>query len=99
MTEFESRISWNLSPPRVRVEHAALDIAGCCPRRADAIALLTDLCQRRRTTPTRLAATLASRRRQPRGAWLSEVLADAGDGALSVLEQAYLNLERAHKPG
>ncbi|MFT4008762.1 MAG: type IV toxin-antitoxin system AbiEi family antitoxin domain-containing protein [Nocardioidaceae bacterium] len=96
IVEFETRVAQHLSPPRVRIEHAALDVAAHCPRRADAVALLTDLCQRRRTTPSRLAEALASRRRQPRGVWLRAVLEDAGQGALSVLEQAYLRLERAH---
>jgi hypothetical protein len=93
----QDRVQWNLSPPRLRVEEAALDVAGRSSNAVDAVAVLTDVCQRRRTTPERLLRVLEARARTPRGAELRKLLVDVADGAHSALEQAYVSrVERAH---
>jgi very-short-patch-repair endonuclease len=91
------RVLWEAAPPRLRLEEAALDLAAATEDPLSAIALLTDLCGARRTTPARLAATLASRDRIPHGPLLRSVVADLSAGTHSVLEHAYLTkVERAH---
>lgn len=97
LVDLDRKVLWNYAPPRLRVEEAVLDLAAEASTRSEAIALIGDACQRRRTTPARLADALAGRARLTKGAWLREVLDDAGAGALSVLEQSYLRrVERAH---
>lgn len=92
------RVQWNASPPRLRIEEAVIDVASAAPTRARAVAVITDACQRRLTTPSRVAAALQTRRRVRDGVWLRQVVSEAADGALSVLEQAYLRkVERAHR--
>lgn len=91
------RVLWNARPPRLRVEEAALDVAGASSSLSSAVAVLTNVCQRRRTTPERLLRALEARRRTPRGAELRRVLADVAAGASSALEHAYVHrVERAH---
>ena len=97
LSGLNSRAQWNLSPPRMRLEEAVLDMCAATRSRLDALATATDVCQRRRTTARRLLAALACRQRMRHGQWLRRALADVADGALSVLEHAYLNrVERAH---
>ena len=63
----------------------------------EAIGVLAGAAQSRRTTALRLAETLRSRERTPRGRWLAGVLEDVAAGACSVLEHGYLTrVERAH---
>lgn len=97
LTDFDQRVQWNLSPPRLRLEDAAL---AACIRHGDrvhALALITDLCRRRRTTPARLATELARRPRVKHRGWLLQVLQEATDGVHSVLEATYVRrVERAH---
>lgn len=96
-SHFEERVLWNAGPPRIRVEEAAIDVAAAARSDLDAIAVLADLCQGRVSTPTRLLATVASRRRLPRRQWLTAVLSDIAGGTCSVLEHGYLvGVERAH---
>ncbi len=91
------RVQWNLSPPRVRIEHALIDVASQKPREADAIATLADAVQARRTTAQRILDTLAARRRVPRRKFLADVLQDIAAGTCSVLEHGYLDrVERPH---
>lgn len=93
----QDRVQWNLGPPRLRVEEAALDVAGRSSTTADAVAVLANVCQRRRTTPERLLRALAERARTPRGTELRTLLLDVADGAHSALEHAYVRrVERAH---
>jgi very-short-patch-repair endonuclease len=97
LSHFEERVLWNMGPPRVRYEEAALDAACRTPNDVDAIALLANACQSRRTTAARLLRTLDSRQRLRRRQWLRAVLRDIDDGTCSVLEHGYLNrVERVH---
>ncbi len=90
-------MQWNLGPPRIRFEEALLQLCERASTRVDALALVSDACQRRRTTPARIAAALRARARMRHRSWLLEVLADAESGVRSVLEAAYLRkVERAH---
>lgn len=85
------------SLPRVRLEHALLDVASAAREDAVAIAVLADACQAGRTTPARLAAHLRDRIRLPRRRFLLQVLEDVAAGAHSVLEHRYLTrVERPH---
>lgn len=89
--------SWNTSPPRMRYEEAALDVAILAPTELGAIAQLADACQSRRTTAVRLRTTLAERPRSARRALLDGVLRDVAEGTCSVLEHGYARLvERPH---
>lgn len=91
------RVLWNVSPPRMRYDEAALDVACRAASELDAIALLADACRSRRTTARRLLQTLESRGRLPRRRWLRAVLLDLADGTCSVLEHGYLvRVERPH---
>ena len=94
---FDSVVFWNLSPPRVRLEEAALDAAIGAGSDLEAVAVLAHWIQRRRTTARRLRSALAERRRVPRRDWLESVLADLAAGTCSVLEHGFLvNVERPH---
>jgi hypothetical protein len=96
-TGFDGRVAWNTSPPRVRIEHAAIDVAAT--HHADALAMfrtLADACQTRRTTAKRIAEVLITRGRVPGKALMSEMLADLASGASSVLEREYMRIERLH---
>lgn len=91
------RVLWHLQPPRLRVEEAALDVAGAASRLSDAVAVLTGVCQRRRTTPDRLLQALERRSRTPRGTELVRVIGDIAFGIDSVLERSYAQrVERRH---
>ncbi len=93
----QERALWNLGPPRLRYEEAALDVAADARTDFAAIAALAKACQSRRTTATRLGITLAARARAPRRHWLEAVLRDVSDGTCSVLEHGYLTrVERPH---
>lgn len=93
----DERADWAKSPPRMRVEHAALDVAGeMTDQPGRAFQHLATICQTRRTTAARLRAVLLSRRGLPHRALLLELLADLEAGACSVLEREYLRLEDAH---
>ena len=97
MTQLESRVQWNTSPPRLRYEEAALDVAMSAATEFEAIAVLADAVQGRRTTARRLRTALADRPRASRRRWLDRVLADVAEGTCSVLEHGYLNrVERPH---
>jgi hypothetical protein len=87
----------HLSPPRVRLEMAALGAASEANSADAAVALLGDLVQQRRTTAIRLQASLRELPRLPRRQLLGDVLADVATGAVSALERRYLrDVERAH---
>jgi very-short-patch-repair endonuclease len=82
----DERVQWHRSPPRLRLEEAALDVAGQAGTAAAAIAVVTDVCNRRATTPQRLLDALDQRQRTPRGIELRRALHDVAQGAHSVLE-------------
>ncbi len=96
-SDFAGRVQWNASPPRIRIEHAGLDVAAAAESEFELIAVLADLCQTRRTTAPRLLGALAERGKVRHRAWLSGILGDVAAGSCSVLEQGYLDrVERAH---
>jgi hypothetical protein len=93
----DTRVSWQLSPPRLRFEEAALDVAARQASELQVIGRLADACQTRRTTARRMLECLEQRARMPHRAWLGGVLHDIADGTCSVLEHGYLDrVERAH---
>jgi len=95
--DFDVRVLWNLGPPRVRLEEAAIDVAAEQPNEFAAISVLADVCQSRRTTAARMLEALDRRQRLRRSKWLAAVLADIAAGTCSVLEHGYLvRVERAH---
>ena len=97
MVGLQERALWNLGPPRLRYEEAALDVALDAGSDFEALAVLASVCQSRRTTARRLLAAVSARHRVPRRAWLAGVLSDVADGTCSVLEHGYLTrVERAH---
>jgi len=88
---------WNIGPPRLRVEQATLDVASTRATDLEAVAVLADIVQQRRTTALRLIGALDAHGRIARRAWLSDVLHDIAEGTCSVLEHGYLQqVERAH---
>jgi hypothetical protein len=94
---FDQKVQRNTSPPRVRIEHALVDVAAEARTEVDAIATLTDAVAARLTTAERVLEVLDARRRIRRRALLQGVLADVRDGTCSVLEHGYLTrVERAH---
>jgi hypothetical protein len=94
---FDDKVLWNMTPPRLRYEEAALDVAIRAGSELDAVATLAKACQTRRTTARRLVTTLAGRSRVARRDWLDAVLRDISDGTCSVLEHGFLvRVERAH---
>jgi hypothetical protein len=95
-SELDRRVQWNLSPPAIRLEDAALDVAAGQPDLLASFEVLATLCRQRRTRPERLIGALASRRRFRHRQLLLELLADLEAGACSVLEREYLILERRH---
>ena len=97
VTDLADRVQWNTSPPRVRIEHAVLDVAAAAGNDYDAIAELANAVQSRRTTAARMLAALQSRDRIARRGFLADVLADVAAGSCSVLEHGYLDrVERLH---
>ncbi len=92
-----STVSWNTSPPRVRVEEALVDLASHAADDFTAISVLADAIQARRTTATRIRDRLDARPRVPRRDFLRGVLTDLHVGTCSVLEHGYLTrVERPH---
>jgi hypothetical protein len=88
---------WNVGPPRMRYEEAALDVAITARSDLDAVAALARACQVRRTTPERLLRSLDERPRVTGRTWLEGVLRDVADGTCSVLEHGFVTrVERPH---
>jgi len=97
VAHLEERVLWQVGPPRMRYEEAALDVAAAADSDFAALAELSRAVQTRRTTAARLREALARRERIRRRAWLDAVLADVAAGTCSVLEHGYLQrVERAH---
>jgi hypothetical protein len=97
LADLDAKVLWQLSPPRVRVEEAAIDVASETRDYFSAVAVLADAVQSRRTSATRLATALDGRSRIAKRDFLGQVLADVGQGACSVLEHGYLTrVERPH---
>ncbi|MGV0811201.1 type IV toxin-antitoxin system AbiEi family antitoxin domain-containing protein [Mycolicibacterium boenickei] len=97
LANLQARVLWNVGPPRLRYDEAALDVACRAASELDAIAVLANACQSRRTTAQRLLQVLDSRGRVRRRRWLRAVLVDIAEGTCSVLEHGYLvRVERPH---
>ncbi|WKG04223.1 type IV toxin-antitoxin system AbiEi family antitoxin domain-containing protein [Mycolicibacterium sp. HK-90] len=97
LANLQARVLWNVGPPRMRYDEAALDVACRAASELDAIAVLANACQSRRTTAQRLLQLLDSRRRVRRRRWVRAVLVDIVEGTCSVLEHGYLvRVERPH---
>ena len=91
------RVLWTTAPPRVRAEHAVLDVAEGAATEVDTIGHLTRTVQLGLTTSARLQAALSERARCRRRTLITAVLTDIADGTQSVLEHGYLErVERAH---
>ncbi len=98
VSDFDARALSNLNPPRLRLEHAVLDLAGESEQDVDAVAVMADACQSRRTTAARLLTTLEDRPTLRRRRFLRQVLLDVAQGTNSVLEWLYLHrIERPHQ--
>ncbi len=87
LKDFKKRVQWNRSPPRIRIEEAALDVASRAWQRKGegaAVAVLADLCQQRLSTPDRLLKELDSHPRLPGRAFIRALLDDVSTGAFSL---------------
>ena len=94
---FGAAVLDNLSPPRIRLEHAVLQYAAGTRNETACVGAICDAVQSRRTTPARLLAALEALPRLRHRALLQRILADVALGAHSVLEREYLlRVERAH---
>ncbi|HTW16057.1 MAG TPA: hypothetical protein VMF51_13060 [Nocardioides sp.] len=94
--QYAATVLANISPPRRRIEHAAILVAAELDELA-AIQLLADVCQSRRTAAGRLAEAAGGLTNVPRRRWLIEVADDIASGSCSVLEHGYLQrVERPH---
>ena len=97
VVRLEERALWNLSPPRMRVEDAVLDLAERAGSEAEVVGVLTEAVNDRLTTAPRLRAFVGERKRLGRRQLVLTVLDDVEAGACSVLEHGYLTrVERAH---
>jgi hypothetical protein len=94
---FADMAQMNTSPPRLRIEHAAIDAAANAPNELAAIGVLSDVVRSRRTTAARLLEAALARKRLRYRHLILAVLTDAADGASSVLEVEYVRrVERPH---
>lgn len=85
------------TPPRTRTEETVLDLVDATRRPQEVETWVTSACQRRRTTPERLADALALRKKIRWRPMLESMLADVEEGAQSPLELRHLRaVERAH---
>ncbi len=98
ISDFDAHVLPNLSPPRLRLEHVVLDLAGAAADDLEAVAILADACRSRRTTGVRLLTALEQRPRLRRRRFISRVLADVSAGTNSVLEWLFVTqVERPHR--
>lgn len=98
--DFTRRVNWRGAPPTIDIEHATIDVMSSQIAKGDvarAFTLLADICQTRRTSPQKIAATLASRERVSGRRMIAPMISDLADGACSVLERGYIQrVERPH---
>jgi hypothetical protein len=95
--ELETLRHPTVSPPRLRVEEAVLDVADTAPRVEDVVDVVVRAVQRRLTTAARLRDALSRRGRHRWRRLLGLVLEDVVTGVRSALEREYLRtVERAH---
>jgi hypothetical protein len=94
----DALVQWNLGPPRIRYEHAVLDVAAASGSELDAIGVLADACGGRRTTAARLLDVQRKRPWLPHRDWIAGILGDVAQGTCSVLEHGYLTrVEQPHR--
>ena len=85
------------TPPRTRVEDTVLDLVDVAASAREVAGWVTAAVQRRRTTPVRLAHTLAGRKKIRWRPQAEAMLLDVAEGANSPLELEHLRaVERAH---
>ncbi len=84
------KVQWNLSPPRVRLEVAAVEVAHRAADDLGAISALASLVGSRRTVAARLQLEIERRGRLRRRTLLTGLLDDLDRGTHSVLEHGYL---------
>jgi hypothetical protein len=92
----EARVLWNCWPPRVRTEHAVLDVVHATRDRQTRIGVLAQVVRERLTTADRLREVLEARPRVHDRRLIADVLYDVGAGAHSPLEVRDLRNDRAH---
>lgn len=93
----EDRVRWDLSPPRMRVEDAVVDMASRARDDFAAVAVVAAAVGGRLTTPPRLLDALDRRGRLARRSFLVGVVEDVRAGECSVLEREYTRrVERPH---
>lgn len=99
-TDLQQRVLWNRAPPRLRIEHAVIDVMSERIHGGDvagAFAVLTEVAQSRQTTVDRILTALEERRRVPGRTLIAAMLTDLRDGVCSVIERGYRHrVERAH---
>lgn len=88
--DLEDKVQWNLSPPRTRLEVAAVEVAHRAADDLAAISALAALVGSRRTVAGRLRLEVERRGRLRRRALLTDLLDDLERGTHSVLEHGYL---------
>ncbi|WP_111256461.1 type IV toxin-antitoxin system AbiEi family antitoxin domain-containing protein [Jiangella anatolica] len=85
------------TPPRTRVEDTVLDLVDVAPHPREAETWVSAACQRRLTTPERLADALGRREKIRWRPMVEAMLTDVASGAQSPLELQHLRrVERAH---
>jgi hypothetical protein len=85
------------TPPRTRIEDTVLDLIGRAASVEDVATWVTRLCQRRLSTPDRLAACLVRRKKIRWRREIEAMVASVAEGAQSPLEVRYLRyVERPH---
>ncbi|WP_206673490.1 hypothetical protein [Pseudactinotalea terrae] len=96
----EQRVQWQRSSPRIRVEHATVDVMSVRIRDGDvaaAFAALARVVQSRETTAERILAALQTRSRVSGRRLIEQMLTDVRDGICSVLERGFRDhVERPH---
>lgn len=88
--DLDDLVQWNLAPPRVRLEVAAVEVAHRAVDELAAISALAAVVGSRRTVAARLRLEVRRRGRLRRRALLTELLDDLERGTHSVLEHGYL---------
>lgn len=98
LRHFDDFVQLETSPPRLRLEPAALFVASRAATEDGVVAVLADAVRTGHTTSARLLSTLVLFPRLPRRALMKDVFADVGVGVESALERRYLrDVERAHR--
>jgi hypothetical protein len=97
VVDLERKSLLQASPPRMRVEDAALRVAARAQREVDKVQTIASVVQRRLTTGSRMDAALERHPRLRGRALLGEIVSDVASGTHSVLEREFLlRVERPH---